>query len=356
MMDKKIINVLIVEDSLTAQSLLKGIIAEDPSFNVVAVVTNGKQAIESVAKLRPDVVSMDINMPEMDGLEATRQIMYHTPVPIVIVSGQYETSDVALSFSILKAGALTILPRPVGPMHPDYRQSARSYRNTLRMMAGIKVTAQRKIPTVIPSNNTAKRVSMVSDQENKTEKPRILAIGASAGGPQALQAILGLIPVDFPVPIVIVQHIDANFASGFCDWLNVTSAVPVHIAIDGEKFRPGHAYLPPGDSHLGVVREGFAQVSKEPPERNLRPSVSFLFRSIATVYGKNAIAVLLSGMGADGAKELKVIKDLGAVTLVQDELTSLVHGMPGEAIRLGAACIVAPPEDIAREIIKNIKN
>ena len=355
MMDKKIINVLIVEDSLTAQSLLKGIIAEDPSFNVVAVAINGKQAVESVAKLRPDVVSMDINMPEMDGLEATRQIMYYTPVPIVIVSSQYEASDVDLSFSILKAGALTILPRPVGPMHPDYRQSARSYRNTLRMMAGIKVTAQRKIPPVSPSNLAAKRFSTGINQVNRIEKPRILAIGASAGGPQALQTILSLIPLDFPIPIVIVQHIDPNFASGFCDWLNLSSSIPVHIAFDGEKIFPGHAYLPPGDSHLGVVREGFIQVSKEPPERNLRPSVSFLFRSIATVYGKNAIAVLLSGMGTDGAKELKLLRDLGVNTMAQDELTSLVHGMPGEAIRVGAAWFIGSPEDISHEIIKNIK-
>ncbi|MEI6143265.1 MAG: chemotaxis protein CheB, partial [Mariniphaga sp.] len=289
-------------------------------------------------------------------LEATRQIMYHTPVPIVIVSSQYETSDVALSFSILKAGALTILPRPVGPMHPDYRQSARSYRNTLRMMAGIRVTAQRKIPPASPSTMVAKRFNTTINQENRIEKPRILAIGASAGGPQALQSILSLIPVDFTIPIVIVQHIDPNFASGFCDWLNLTSAVPVHIASDGDKILPGHAYLPPGDSHLGVVREGFILVSKEPPERNLRPSVSFLFRSIAMVYGKNAIAVLLSGMGADGAKELKHLRDLGVITMAQDELSSLVHGMPGEAIRMGAACVIAPPEDIAREIIKNTKN
>ena len=355
-MNKKIINVLIVEDSLTAQSLLKGIIAEDPSFNVVKIVTNGKQAVESVAKLRPDVVSMDINMPEMDGLEATRQIMYNTPVPIVIVSSQYEPSDLALSFSILKAGALTILPRPFGPMHPDYRQSARSYRNTLRMMAGIKVTAQRKSQSLSPSNSWEKPVNIVKVCDNSPEQYKILAIGASAGGPLALQTILSLIPANFPIPIVIVQHIDPNFASGFCDWLNETSTVQVQIASNREKMVAGHAYLPPGDSHLSVAGDGFVNIGKEVPERNLRPSVGFLFRSIATVYGKNAIAVLLSGMGTDGAIELKQLKDLGSLTMAQNELSSLVHGMPGEAIRLGAACIIATPEDIAREIIKNIKN
>ena len=355
-MEKKIINLLIVEDSLTAQSLLKGIIAEDPSFNVVATVTNGRQAVESVAKLHPDVVSMDINMPEMDGLEATRQIMYNTPVPIVIVSSQYEPSDLALSFSILKAGALTIMPRPYGPMHPDYRLSARSYRNTLRMMAGIKVAAQRKSPSLYPPNYLEKSVNFFNVSDNSPGQYKILAIGASAGGPLAIQTILSLIPASFPIPIVIVQHIDPNFASGFCDWLNETSTVPVHIAYHGGKMVGGHAYLPPGDNHLSVADDGILRIGKELPERNLRPSVGFLFRSVAAVYGKNSIAVLLSGMGTDGAKELKQLKDLGSLTMAQDELSSLVHGMPGEAIRLGGACIIAPPEDIAREIIKSIKS
>ncbi len=354
-MEKKIINVLIVEDSLTTQSLLKGIIAEDPSFHVLAVVINGKQAVESVAKLHPDVVSMDINMPIMDGLEATRQIMYHTPVPIVIVSSQYEPSNLDLSFSILKAGALTILPSPVGPMHPDYRQSARSYRNTLRMMSAIKVTAQRKNPSISPQITVTKSVNLVNSEGNNDVHAKILAIGASAGGPIGLQTILNLIPSNFPIPILIVQHIDPNFATGFCDWLNDTSAVPVQIAVDGEKIMAGHAYLPPGDSHLGVASDGTLKVSNEPPERNLRPAVSFLFRSIATVYGKNAIAVLLSGMGSDGARELKQLRGLGALTMAQDELSSLVHGMPGEAIRLGAVCMTGSPEVIAHEIIKIIK-
>jgi len=242
----------------------------------------------------------------------------------------------------------------VGPMHPDYRQSARGYRNTLRMMSAIKVTAQRREPTFSLPKAGMKVVNLLNPNDIKAAHPKILAIGASAGGPIGIQTILSLIPANFPIPILIVQHIDPNFARGFCDWLNETSAVTVQIANDGEKIIAGHAYLPPGDSHLGISADGTIRVSKDPPERNLRPAVSFLFRSIATVFGKNAIAVLLSGMGSDGARELKLLRDLGVITMAQDELSSLVHGMPGEAIRLGAACMTGSPDEIAREIIKII--
>ena len=352
-MEKKKINVLIVEDSLTTQNLLNGILASDPGFNVLGIVTNGKQAVEAVARLNPDVVSMDIYMPVMDGLEATRRIMEKTPVPIVIVSSYYQTSDMALSFSILKAGALTILPRPVGPMHPDYLQSSRSYLNTLKMMAGIKVINQRSKPVQQPFIICAEPEISKPIIYDGTEKRAIVAIGASAGGPMALQTILSQIPSGFSLPILIVQHIDANFATGFCNWLNSSSGVPVKIASHGERLLPGHAYLPPGDAHLGLIEEGIIGVSHDPPEFNLRPSVNYLFRSVRRVYGGKSIAILLSGMGTDGAKELKQLKDVGALTIVQDELSSLVHGMPGEAILLGAVCLVSSLDEIVSQIIKN---
>jgi two-component system chemotaxis response regulator CheB len=352
-MEKKKINVLIVEDSLTAQKLLNGILASDPGFNVLGVVTNGKQAVDAVARLNPDVVSMDIYMPEMDGLEATRRIMEKTPVPIVIVSSYYQPSDMSMSFSILKAGALTILPRPVGPMHPDYLQSSRSYLNTLRMMAGIKVTNKRSKHVSQPTISRSVISGSKPISYNGTENRSIVAIGASAGGPMALQTIMSQIPGDFSLPILIVQHIDANFAVGFCNWLNSTSGVPVKIASHGEKLMPGYAYLPPGDAHLGLIDEGSICVSHDPPESNLRPSVNYLFRSVRRVYGGKAIAILLSGMGTDGAKELKQLKDVGALTIAQDELSSLVHGMPGEAILLEAVCSVSSLEEIVSQIIKN---
>ena len=169
----------------------------------------------------------------------------------------------------------------------------------------------------------------------------------------ALQTILSQIPSDFQLPILIVQHIDTSFATGFCDWLNSSSKVPVKIAGHGERMLPGHAYLPPGDAHLGLIEEGIIGVSHDPPESNLRPSVNYLFRSVRRVYGGKSIAILLSGMGTDGAKELKQLKDVGALTIVQDELSSLVHGMPGEAILLGAVCLVSSLDEIVKQMIKN---
>ena len=349
-MDQKI-KVLIVEDTITGQKLLKGLLTEDSRFEIVGIANNGKQAVEFVALYHPDVVSMDIFMPVMDGLEATRLIMQQTPVPIVIVSSFFNPSEMNLSFSILKAGALTILQKPFGPRHPKFLQSARHYQNVLIMMSGVKVKTQQVVlpkKSALSSKNTA----------NNTLKNiipgrfKIIAIGASSGGPSGIQTILSGLPSNIQIPLVIVQHIDANFVEGFCDWLKLTSNLPIIIAQDGMIMKPGHVYLPPPDSHLGFAKEGIISISKSPPERGIRPAVSFLFRNVAAIYGKNAVCVLLSGMGADGANEMKMLFDMGAYTIAQDEKSSLVHGMPGQAINLGGACKILSPEAIVKEIIK----
>ena len=351
-MNKIGINVLIVEDSPTVQHLLRGIVAEDPAFGVVEVVDNGAKALEYVARVRPDVISMDINMPVMDGLEATKQIMAKFPVPIVIVSSHIVSADVELSFKMLKAGALAVLPKPVGPLHSDFIKTARNYRNTLKLVAGIKVSLPTRQGSPISKILVSESPADTDQLQKEKDRFKILAIGGSAGGPIGLQTILNALPSGFPVPVMIVQHIDPNFASGFCDWLNQTSSIPIKIAVDGEKLVAGHAYLPPGDKHLGVHREGVVKVGSDLPERNLRPSVDYLFRSIGNSYKGNAIAVILSGMGTDGAKELKKLRESGVFTMAQDKASSLVHGMPGEAIRIGAATVIANPEDIANELIK----
>jgi two-component system chemotaxis response regulator CheB len=179
---------------------------------------------------------------------------------------------------------------------------------------------------------------------------KVLAIGASAGGPEGLTTILSGLPIDFPLPVFIVQHIDSHFLEGFATWLNGYSKLPVVVPVNGQKMVSGTVYLPPGDHHLMVAKNRTITVTKDLPFKGLRPSVSVLFKSVANVFGGNSVAVLLSGMGKDGAAELKQLFDLGAFTIVQDEASSLVFGMPGEAVKLGAACKILAPPDIVSEI------
>jgi two-component system chemotaxis response regulator CheB len=353
-MTEGVIKVLIVEDSLVNQNLLKGLILSDSRFKLVGIANNGRQAIEFVSLYSPDVVSMDIHMPVMDGVEATMNIMQKTPVPIVIVSSFYQTSEVELAIKVLDAGAVTILPKPFGPGHPKFAQSSRQYLNMLKAMSEVKVVRRKntdgfKIPPPSLSGYPAPK-AMQGSREFK-----VLVIGASAGGPEGIRTILTGLPPDFSLPVLIVQHIDANFAEGFCSWLNTFSKLPVHIAVNGEPFLPGNVYLPPGDRHLSVRSEGVIAVINEGPIKGLRPAVAILFQSAAKVYGKNLIAVLLSGMGKDGAAELKTLYEIGAHTIVQSEQSCLVFGMPGEAVKLGAASKIMSPTDMIKEITDLIK-
>ena len=364
------IRVLIVEDSRVNQELLKGLLAEETAFEVIGVVSNGKEAVDFVSRNRPDVISMDIIMPLLDGLEATRLIMHLHPVPIVIVSSLYNSSEVKLSFNILEAGALTILPRPYGPGHPQYQQTARHYRHTLRVMSKVAVKA---IPSFAPP---LFRKETIGDDSTPTKatgaihpvyklRPmtgknhedcyKIIAIGASAGGPQVIQTILANLPQTLPVPVLIVQHIDQNFADGYAEWLNAISSLKVKIARTGESLLPGHVYLPPGDQHLGLLGRDIASVRRSPEEQGLRPAVSVLFRDVLRFYGKDSVAILLTGMGVDGAQELKLLRDAGAYTIAQDAQSALVNGMPGEAVRLDAACRILNPDEIVREIKRLFK-
>jgi len=349
----KKIRVLIVDDSLIGRKLLSGILAADPVFEVVAFAEDGKVAYEKVLHYKPDVVSMDINMPVMDGIEATRHIMSHYPVPVVIVSSVYRDMEIEMAIQELEAGAVTILPKPYGPGHPDFLKYAQKYKNTLKLMSEIKVV--RRNFTHTNSGIQAKVLSEDTDRASKNlssfdKNAKVLAIGASAGGPEGLRTILSNINPAFPIPILLVQHIDPNFADGFATWLNSFSKINVKIAIQGEKVSPGNVYVPPGNKHMKVDADGNILLTSEKTSSLNRPSIDALFSSLADVYKQNVIAVLLSGMGKDGARELKRLRDTGAYTFAQDEESSLVYGMPGEAVKLGAVCSVLSPERIVNQL------
>jgi two-component system chemotaxis response regulator CheB len=345
-----IIRVLVVDDSVVVRELLVHIFSSDPGIQVIGTANTGEEAIRAVERNKPDVITMDIHMPQMDGFDATRRIMETQPTPIIIVSGSSTVKDVAMTFRAMEAGALTIVKRPRGIGDPEHDAEAKELIQTVKLMSEVKVvrrwphyrrdTAVKAIPT--PEEKIIKQ---------STGEINVIAVGASTGGPVVLQTILSGIPKDFPVPLLIVQHMASGFVMGMVDWIGQSSGFPVHIASAGEYILPGHAYVAPDSVHMGVEAGNRITLSKDDPEDGLRPSVSYLFRSVSKVYGKNAVGVLLTGMGKDGAEELKLMKEKGAVTIAQDKESSVIYGMPKVAVELDAATYVISPERIAAVLV-----
>jgi two-component system chemotaxis response regulator CheB len=325
--------------------LLVHLLESDPRIEVIGAVDDGQAALDFVQQNKPDVVLMDIHMPRLDGFEATRRIMETQPLPIVICTATADPAEVAIAFRSMEAGAVACVAKPVAQGHPDFEALARTLLQTVRLMSEVKVV--RRWPRSRSLSTPARPV---------TSKPaaagiKLIGIGASTGGPPVLQTLLAGLPKEFSVPILIVQHITRGFLPGLVEWLNQTSSLNVQIAAHGANLLPGHAYVAPDDFHLGVGAGGRMVLAREAPENGLRPAVSYLFRSLAEHYGPNALGVLLTGMGKDGAAELKVMKANGADTIAQDRDSSIVHGMPGEAIALGAATHVLPADKIAYALL-----
>lgn len=346
------IRVLVVEDSPAVREFLVHILGADPGIQVIGTANDGEQALEAVARTRPDVITMDIQMPKLDGVEATRCIMETYPTPIVIVSGSTDPREVATTFRAIEAGAVAVMRRPAGVGHSDHETSASELIQTVKLMSEVKVIKRwrsTRRSEATPPSADAPRVSAEANV-------KVVAIGASTGGPPVLQTILAALPKDFPVPVLIVQHMAAGFTLGFVQWLAHTSSLPVHLAAHGERIRPGHVYVAPDEYQTRVVRGGSIALTNDEPENGLRPSVSYLLRSVADVYGRDAVAGLLTGMGQDGADELRRLRDLGAVTFAQDKESSVVHGMPGAAIKLDAATLILPPEKMAATLANLAKH
>ena len=345
------IKVLIVDDSKVIQEFLDHLLSSDPNIKVVGIAGSGNEAIEMVKTKNPDVITMDIQMPRMNGYEATRIIMETLPTPIIIISENAIETDSKNRYQ--ESGALAVVIRPA----PFELLKFEAFQKEL--ILSIKLMSEIKVVKLLARSRKVLKIPELVVQLTKEDKNRIrvIAIGASTGGPNALQIILSKLPKDLSVPILIVQHIAPGFVNVFKKMLSSSAGIKLKIAEDGEKIIAGFGYLAPDSFHMGVTASGRIALSNQPPENGSKPSVSYLFRSVANVFGANALGVLLTGMGKDGADELKDMKDKGALTVVQNEESSVVFGMPGEALRIGASNRALSPEKIAEVLIESgLKN
>lgn len=338
------IRALVADDSETARALLSGILSADPGIEVVGEAKDGLEALALARRLRPDVITMDIQMPGLSGFEATERMIRESPIPIVIVSG-LDVRDVAYSLEALRAGALALLPKPGSPGTGTFAEQSGHFVATVKAMAQVRLVRRRaepqkqKVPPLAPPARPRRAV-----------RPRAVGMVASTGGPAALHRILGALPADFPLPILVVQHIAIGFSEGLASWLDSASPLSVQVARDGEPLRPGRVYVAPDNRHLGIGPDRRILLSDAPPVAGFRPSGTFLFETMARVFGPASLGVVLTGMGRDGADGLRLVRQAGGTVLAQDEATSDVFGMPAEVIREGIADHVLPLHSIATQL------
>lgn len=343
------IRVLIADDSMVAREMLAQILSSDPAIEVVGQATNGEEAVEMVARLRPDLVTMDVHMPKMDGLQATEQIMAYTPTPILVVSSSVHGEGMGRAFDALAIGALEVIKKP----EPKDWEALQAI--GLDIIRRVKILSRVRVITHIRGRRAPVHRGITTRTEGRApvRGMQLVAIGSSTGGPSALLSVLGRLGKSFPIPIVVAQHIAEGFVPGLCTWLDAGCKVRVVPAADGMQVSPGTVYFAATGSNMEIDGATIRFTRPQPGQLYI-PSADTLFDSVARSYGPHAVAVLLTGMGADGALGLKRLHDLGAPTICQDEATSTVWGMPKAGVDLGAARHVLPVHDIAAEIERTV--
>jgi two-component system chemotaxis response regulator CheB len=343
------IRVLVVEDSVTVRRHLCQVLGADASVEVIAEAGDGKQAIRLCETLKPDVVTMDMMLPVMTGLGATEYIMAHCPTPILIVSSSTNRGEVFKTYEALAAGAIEVLEKPNG--NEAEGEWERNFISTVKLVSRIRtVTHPRARLRALGHSRQSHRIAPASHVSPRGQV-QIVAIGASTGGPGAVLEILRALPKDFSLPVLLVLHINEPFAAAFAEWLDGQTGLRVSYAVDGRSVHStaGRVTMAPPDSHL-VVRGGCFRLTGDPERHSCRPAVDVLFESLAVEYGSSAAACLLTGMGRDGAAGLLDIRRAGGLTIAQDEATSVVYGMPREAVLMGAVDRVLPLGEIGPSI------
>lgn len=344
------IKVLLVDDSLLTLAVLKRILASAPDIRVVGTAINGREALALIPALQPDVICTDLHMPVMDGLAFTQAVMEQFPRPILVLSVSVQDDQTTNIFRLLEAGAIDVMAKPRGTAAALDELDARELISKIRILAGVvAIRRRRKEPSTMAA-------------PGREELPRIeaaplamIGLGASMGGPQALLEILSHLPGNLPVPLLCVQHLSAGFTPGLLDWLAAKTRLQLTIAVPGSLPQPGTVYFPRDGTHLTLDSQGRLECSHAPPCDGHRPSISVTFQSLARFHGSSAAGVLLTGMGRDGVAGLQAIAQAGGATLAQDEESSIIFGMPKEAIAANAARYVLPLPKIAPALLQLLK-
>jgi two-component system chemotaxis response regulator CheB len=346
------IRVLLVEDSQIALVLLKRILKSSAEIEVVGEAHTGLEALKLIPKLEPDVICTDLHMPHMNGLELTTEVMELYPRPILVISVSVQTDDSRNIFQLLDAGAVDIFPKPTLGLLADDEVFRNELINKIKILSGVKVFRKKRKP---PTQNLLVE-NLATFSSKSLAIPKVVVIGASTGGPQALKELLSKLPLDFPLPVICIQHIYVGFLQGLLDWLAVGCRLPIQIAQPGDIPKPGRIYFPPEQQHLELDERGRFIYSDSPPVAGHRPSVTVTFTSVAKFYGQACVGILLTGMGRDGAEGMQAIAQAGGFTIAQDEASSVVFGMPKAAVELGAAQQVLPIHAIAPRLISLLQN
>ncbi len=355
------VRVLIIDDSALVRGILTEILSGDPDIEVVGAAPDAYVARDKIKRLNPDVVTLDVEMPKMDGVAFLRNLMRLHPMPVVMVSSLTE-HGAEVTLDALAIGAVDYLPKPKIDLAATLVDYQDELRNKVKAAAGARVQRYAGSATgaAISAMAVAPRLGVdavlakaqaISRTLRTTE--RIIAIGASTGGTEAIKEVLMQLPADTP-GIVITQHIPKTFSTPFARRMNACCQMTVYEAEDQQQILPGHVYIAPGDQHLLVVRDGARYVCRldnGPPVNRHKPSVDVLFRSVAQQAGRNAIGVILTGMGKDGAIGLKEMREAGCPTIAQDEASSVVWGMPGEAVAIGAAAETLALRDVGARML-----
>lgn len=337
------IRILIADDSELTRVVLRDLLSQDTGVEIVGEVSDGRAAVEQTARLKPDLVIMDVMMPIMGGLEAVTEIMAATPTPILMLSANTDPQDSRSAFAAIKLGALDVMAKPSGVVTEAFSQIASQLIARVKILSRIKVLHHYRTQRPLIEKAT---VSLPAGPR------RILAIGASTGGPKAVLQLLQDLPRDLAAAVLIVQHIADGFAPGFADWLNRESTLTVRLAEAGSKLQAGTVLIAPNRAHL-TVRSNRIVLEESPPLHNCRPAVDAMFHSLAgQQLAAETVAVLLTGMGIDGAAGLGALKEQGAYTIAQNEASSAIFGMPKAAIERGAATQVLPLENIAEVVCR----